>query len=308
MAVEDINDVAALSEILASIAADAKTAAAIGARGRAFALDLQREIAFPQELESILVAAASRRTVAIARSAADQGVHTASQRFRLTALAVAAVAAASVRSSARGTSDVPARVDDVAAAREALSAVARAAANGRPDLKSAVLAIEAEIAVAIAENERSETPAARDPLFRLHGRQWALRPGDLGRLVPLRNPDVRVLAFDHAVAQFVGATTIADLPPRPRRGPGFLVAYAGGNAPPRQPLVIDARSARILELSDGTRTASQIVGALNGGRPTKDGLHWIEALFVRGLISLRGESREAVPAARRAGASATPRR
>jgi hypothetical protein len=302
MALEDVNDVTALSAVLADIVADPKTAAAIGARGRAFALALQRDIAFPQQLESILTAAAARRTVAMARGVADQPVNAGSARFRL-----ATLAADGVRSSTTGASDVPPSIDDVTDARKVLAAVMRAAANGRRDLKGAVRAIEAEIAVAMAENERCETEPVRGPLFRLRSSHWALRPGELARLVPVRDPAARVLAFDHDVAQFIGATSIADLPAHARPGPSFLVAFAGGVAP-REPLVIDARSARMLQLCDGTRTAAQIVRALNGSGPAKDDLGWIESLFVHGLISLGDQSRKAPPVRRHPDASARPRR
>ncbi len=61
VAIEDVNDIAALSARLAAILQDPAPAAAVGARGRKFALDLQREVNFPQTLERVLAAAAGRK-------------------------------------------------------------------------------------------------------------------------------------------------------------------------------------------------------------------------------------------------------
>jgi hypothetical protein len=54
-------------------------------------------------------------------------------------------------------------------------------------------------------------------------------------------------------------------------------------------LVVDGRTARILELSDGTRTAAEILGQLDDEHagPRENELGWIEYLFLHGLISLQ---------------------
>ena len=52
------------------------------------------------------------------------------------------------------------------------------------------------------------------------------------------------------------------------------------------PLLVDGLTARALELSDGTRTAAEIVEALDrefDSGATEDTLGWIEKLFLRGL-------------------------
>src|SRR6266446_427497 len=56
------------------------------------------------------------------------------------------------------------------------------------------------------------------------------------------------------------------------------------------PLAVDRATARILTLSDGTRSASEIIGELNRERDlSRDGIgfKWIEYLFAHGLMSLR---------------------
>jgi glycosyltransferase involved in cell wall biosynthesis len=57
IAIEDVNDVEVLSKALAAIVRNPRAATAIGARGRAFALALQRDMMFPQNLERTLEAA-----------------------------------------------------------------------------------------------------------------------------------------------------------------------------------------------------------------------------------------------------------
>jgi hypothetical protein len=54
-------------------------------------------------------------------------------------------------------------------------------------------------------------------------------------------------------------------------------------------LLVDAITARILALSDGTRTSAELDAELNGAEGpvmAGDNLAWIEDLFVRGLVSL----------------------
>jgi hypothetical protein len=69
------------------------------------------------------------------------------------------------------------------------------------------------------------------------------------------------------------------------------VAFGRSGGLARDPLLVDEVTAQILRLSDGTRTASDIVRRLNGeaGASAADNLAWIEGLFVRGLISLTDE-------------------
>jgi hypothetical protein len=64
-----------------------------------------------------------------------------------------------------------------------------------------------------------------------------------------------------------------------------MVAFARSNGEGRDPLVIDRITACILELSDGTRTAAEIVRQLN--HEGVDGnLDWITNLFICGLVQL----------------------
>ena len=72
IAVKDVNDADALSRQLAAIAQNPEPSIAVGARGRKFALELQNSVSFPEPIELVLEAAASRRQVPSAlRAAAD---------------------------------------------------------------------------------------------------------------------------------------------------------------------------------------------------------------------------------------------
>ena len=74
---------------LAAIARDPGPAAAVGARGRAFARDLQRDATFPQTLEHILATAAARQRVGAATSRTSAATAAAADAcdFPLTRLA-----------------------------------------------------------------------------------------------------------------------------------------------------------------------------------------------------------------------------
>lgn len=289
VAIEDVNDVEALSERLAAIVQDPKPAAAVGARGRRFARELQQEMPFAQMLERTLEAAASRRSLASMMHAADDSAaEPREDRFPLTRLAEAAIGDATGN---RSTGDAAARpAIDLARARAVLATVKRRVADGAANLALLAPAIEIEIAIAAVENDTASTRAeAHDPLFRLHMRRWAMAEGDLAALVPQRDPRLRVLEFDYDVAGFMGARTIADLPasPAPRRS--YIVAFSSPDGEGRNPLVVDGTTAHILQLSDGTRTASDIAQELDrraGGSIDSTSLAWIEGLLVHGLISL----------------------
>jgi hypothetical protein len=67
------------------------------------------------------------------------------------------------------------------------------------------------------------------------------------------------------------------------------VAFRRFDGTPRDPLLVDGLTARILMLSDGTRTAAEIAAELTaneGISVVASHLGWVENLFVQGLISL----------------------
>jgi hypothetical protein len=172
----------------------------------------------------------------------------------------------------------------LAQAREVLADAERGIAEGDASLRSVASAIRLEIA--IAEAEESEGSGERsDPLFRLHTKRWALGEGDLAGLVPVRDPRVRTMTVD-----------ISELDGRPRTKrrslqgpqPRHVVAFASVNGERREPLFISDQTARILALSDGTRTALEIAGEVGNGHANGNPkLEQIEELFLSGLLSLR---------------------
>ena len=93
VAIEDVNDVAGLSAWLAAIVIDPGPTAAVGARGCAFARNLQSDFAFPNRLEHLLEAAASGQRASIACDPADGVMETdENPRFCLTQMAAAEIA------------------------------------------------------------------------------------------------------------------------------------------------------------------------------------------------------------------------
>jgi glycosyltransferase involved in cell wall biosynthesis len=223
LAIEDVNDGDALSEALAAIVRNPRTARAIGTRGRQFALELQRDISFPQTLERTLEAAAARQKIPhMARSLTLGGATpVAENRFPLTQLVAAAIGHPFGNRDENDASIPAGRPIELVSAGRVLDAVERSIADGRAALGPLAAAVRIELAVAAAEDdgEQSDLPAASDPLFRLCSRQWAIPEDGLAGLAPVRDPQLRILEFDHDVADFLGARIAADLPAVTRPGP-----------------------------------------------------------------------------------------
>ena len=177
---------------------------------------------------------------------------------------------------------------DLSRARAVLSAAESALAGGDTSQRCVAAAIRFEIAIAEAEASEVARPAqARDPLFRLRSRRWALADGDLSALVPVRDPQLRLLTVD--VTALVEDAIVPNGPamqvPPSRR----VAAFAAGDRERRDPLFISEGTARILELSDGTRTAQEIAAQIapeNRRAGLRHALRSIEELFVAGLLSL----------------------
>jgi glycosyltransferase involved in cell wall biosynthesis len=293
VAIEDVNDVEALSAALAAIVRDPQPAAAVGARGRRFARDLQQDMPFAQTLERILAAAAARKHVAsIAPQSADEAAGDLGEdRFPLTRLAQAAINQQAASGHLGDAAPQP--TIDLALAREILATLQRRIADGETHLAPFVPGVEIEIAIAAAESEAAPPNEAEppDPLFRLRTRRWAMADDDLAGLVPLRDPRLRVLDFDYDVADYMKVRTVADLPASLSWRRSHMVAFACSEGDRRNPLMVDGTTAHILKLSDGTRTAGEVAKELRhpaGPSAIVNNLKWTEGLFVQGLILLQG--------------------
>jgi glycosyltransferase involved in cell wall biosynthesis len=186
---------------------------------------------------------------------------------------------------------------DLPWARQLLVAIEQRIAGGREELSGLIAAVQVEIAIAAAERDADATSFGEqgDPLFRLRIVRWGMAKDDLAGLVCVRDPRSRVLAFDFDVTELMSVRNTDDLAASPTSRRSYLVAFGrcagvgadGGGR--RDPLAVDSATARILELSDGTRSASEIVRELNrDGKLLGDGIgfKWIERLFGHGLISL----------------------
>lgn len=280
VAIADVQDVSALSERLSAIARDPEPIAAVAARGRAFARALQPDAAACGRLEQLLKTAVRRR--APGRRGQDAiDVHQEDPRFPITQLAghrleVLAAGPAS-----------PSQPIDLPHARTVLQAAEAGLAEGDTSLHPVTAAIRLEIA--IAEAEDADAPGAMqtpDPLFRFRCRRWALGEDDLADLRPVRDPQLRLLTVDVAAL----ADGDADEANGPLQRSRHVAAFARTNEQSREPLFISEATARILDLSDGTRTAREIaaqIAPVGRARGTERVLRGIEELFVAGLLWLK---------------------
>jgi hypothetical protein len=296
VAIEDVNDIDAMSAALAHIAIEPGPAAAVGARGREFARSMQENVQFPLTLEKILESVARRRAPPKNRLPEDSAVGARNSRFMLTELVANAIEAST---RAIGARCPPEKADfNLARAREVMTAVERGIADGRASFRPFAPPVRLEIAIAEAESEadRAIAEESDDPLFRLSVGRWAMLKSDLPGLVPVRDRGFRVIEFDHDISQYRNVDSLDDLPTAPLAGPSYILAFGYSDSREQDPLLVDARTVRILELSDGRRTALAIAKQLRRECRTSrlgDLLECIERLFVSGLLGLR-----ATPAAR----------
>ncbi len=290
VAIADVEDVDELSSRLAAIAADPIPAGAIGARGRTFARELQRDVAFPETLEHVLEAAAARRPAATTtRSSGPSSISSIEDQFPLTRLG---------RKMLRRRGEdrlIAGGVVDLPLARRTLTALRDQVATGRKDLASLAAAIEIEISVTEAETA-APTAISLDALFRVKMQRWGIGAGDIASMVPVRNPTLCLLQFAFDVAPFMGIDTVEALPPAPQPGPSYIAAFVRSDDQLRPPLAIDPVTARILQLSDGTRLATSIAQQLAEEDKQSDlevNIAWIEHLFVVGLLHLQEQHTDA---------------
>jgi glycosyltransferase involved in cell wall biosynthesis len=296
IAIPDVGDIDALSGQLAAMARDPDPAGPVGARGRAFALSLERNVDFPEQLERVLAAAADPGRLKTFITAKPNDAVVSTDRFPITRLAAAATASTAAAGSRAGQHQTA----ELAHARRVLARVKRAVANGKSELRALAQGVQVEIAIAGAEHEADAArgPALPDPLFRLDAVRWAVTDDEIASLVPVRDPRLRIVRFDFDVANFRRVRTVADLPVIAEAGPSFVVVFGRAAGERREPLLIDAFTAHVLELCDGTRTVGTIltVRCRRKDPQFEDDLHWIGQLFVHGLIQLQSKLRGIVKA------------
>jgi hypothetical protein len=258
---------------------------------------LQQDMDFPGALERILDAAASRQRVTLSLRASVEDAEEGAEvdRFPLTHLVAAAIGEVDEDRVAGGASAMPRRALDMATARMVLGALERGTHDGKTRLAPLVSAVKVEIAIAEVEGETGR-PTPADPLFRLRITRWAMDEQDLARLVPVRDPQLRVLAFEYDVSGLMTARSAAELPVRLKQRPSYLVAFRRNGDEQREPLLVDRATAQILDLCDGTKTVAQIAKQLDQQEAgaIDDNLRWIEGLFRRRLIQLEEPRRDPV--------------
>jgi glycosyltransferase involved in cell wall biosynthesis len=298
IAVEDVNDIDVLSETLATIARVPRIAMAIGDRGRKFAVELQRNMPSLRLLQGVLEAAARRKTMPAFAPSAVRGFasEVVDSRFPLTQLVVAATRGSITNQYLDETAIPLGQTINVASAGRVLAGFERGVGDGHMALQPLAAAVRIEIAIAAAEDDAGQALPAGDydPLLWPQSRLSA--EGGITELVLIRDPRLRIIEFDLDVSDFLGARTAADLPTGMTPSPSYIVAFARSNGKRRDALVIDAMTARILILSNGTRTAAKLVKELAQGADVSVEatiLERIENLIVCGMIRFRDEPIEA---------------
>jgi hypothetical protein len=255
---------------------------------------MQQNIPFPQALEQILAAAAARRPVAAARRKRNDDGVAEGHRFPLTKLALTLLADAGPGVNAGDQPLMPDQDIDIQGARKILEAIERAISRrGGKRLRPLLPPVQAEIAVARAEDDVEPMPAGgSDPLFRLRTKRWAVDDRDLLALIPVRDPRVRVIAFDFDVSAFMDIRTADKLLENPVPLPSYLVAFARSGAELREPLLVQAATVEFLECCDGTRSVAEIMGHSKrkwARLDTHKELKWIEEMLLSGLLWLQDE-------------------
>ena len=301
VAIEDVQDIETLGAKLAAITRDPEPIVSVAARGRAFARKAQADARDPDRLERLLKSAARRRLPSKrGRSAAGATTEAENPRFPITQLAARALEERSEIRSASEAQALPIGPIDLPQARDVLAAAERGIKSGDLSLRPVASAIRLEIAVAEAESASGAGHRTDDidPLFRLRTKRWAMADGDLAELVPVPDPQLRILTID--VSELVDGQTEPAQPAARTRCPRRVVAFAQMNGERREPLFISDATARILELSDGNRTAREIAAEIGSESQYGDGggLQQIEELFVSGLLRLHDGRIDRIESAR----------
>jgi glycosyltransferase involved in cell wall biosynthesis len=279
VAITDVNNIEGLAERLAAIIKNPAPAAVVGARGCAFARELQSGILFPQMLEQILTSATLRKRPRLRK---QEIIEEDAGHFPLTTIATAVLA----KQSGKPARPIAARID-LAHAQRILAKLERMKRDRPRSFQVLAAAVGVEVALAQAElkSASSRGDPDHDPLFRLRIDGWALEDGDFASLIPLRDPNLSILSFDFDVAPFRGVRTAKELPVALDHKPSYLAVFAGEHR--REPLLVDQATAHILNLCDGTRCVSQIVAPVAGSVRDPNHIRWIENMFACGLIGLR---------------------
>ena len=281
VAIEDVQDVQMLSAKLAAMVRDPAPIASVAARGRTFACMMQTDSCDLDWLEHLLESAVHGRL-----PAGDPTRNAEDPRFPITQLAASALGQR--QGIGEATRSSPGGPVDLSRARKVLTAAEKCLAGGETAFRPALSAIKLEIAIAEAEDDmNSLRPTTElDPLFRFRAKRWALSNDDLAGLVPLRDPQIRMITFDASELmdnQTEAGSRAVDVP-RLRH----VVAFARGSGERREPVFIGHELATILELSDGKRTALEIAEqvGVDNENVTKKVLKQIENMFVAGLLWL----------------------
>jgi glycosyltransferase involved in cell wall biosynthesis len=291
VAIEDVQDIEALSARLAAIVNDPEPIASVAARGRAFARTAQADASDPNGVERLLKSASRRRAPPKrARLIAGAAADAEDPRFPVTQLAAQVLR----ERNEAGDADEPAqssRPIDLPYARKVLASAERGVRGGDSSLRAVASAISLEIAIAEAESTAAAASPAEnvDPMFRLRTKRWAMVDGVFSGLVPIRDPQLRMMTFD--VSDLRDGESEPGSPAARTPRPRHIVAFAQANGGERRgPLFVSEQTARILELSDGTRTVLEIATETGKGTHRADrrrALQQIEELFVSGLLWLR---------------------
>jgi glycosyltransferase involved in cell wall biosynthesis len=281
VAIADVKDIVQLSAALAGIVREPHLAAMVGARGWRLASRIQDEIAFPERLEAILEAAAAREQY-VARSVGNRVG--AREHFPLTYLAAAALA--DLRGADASLANAHNKRDELAFARRIQAELERAIAEGAGGVRSHAQAVEVEIAIATAEG--SDITPAREESAGPHPSPWVLREEDFDELIALRASHLKILRFDFDAGAFRNVASLSELPATVGPGPSYLAVLCSGED--RCPFLVDHYTARICELSDGTKTVRQIIRRLEqelGADQRLDHRAWMEDLVLSGLLRLQ---------------------
>jgi glycosyltransferase involved in cell wall biosynthesis len=299
VAIPDVRDTAALSRRLAAVVRDPVPIAAVAARGQSFARALQADANACDRLEHLLKTAARRRSPSKkGRSPAGAPGSAANPGFATTVDAARRLEKASASQVEDQTKASPSNPMDLPQARNVLAAVEQAIIAGDSKLQHVAAAIRLEIAIAELENDTGGGSTEElDSLFRLRTKRWAVVDNDLPGLVPVRDPRLRMMAFD--ASELVDSRAKRGNPAGPRQR--HLVAFVQVNGIRRDSFFVGEGTARVLQLSDGTRTALEIARDIEARNPDGvggRGLQHIEELFVAGLLWLQDERINPAEAAR----------
>lgn len=287
IAVKDVNDIEELTNRLRPLAMSSATSnSIIGCRGRAYALDMERQsIQRTVIVDRIIpgIVARQERSPAIAEA-------TARQTPSLSELAVAALPEDIKRACLIDNFD-PHDPNCLRAIIERLDSRPSRSGENVPQCYEAIaldLTLREFLDTLTRKENLSNSESALDSIFRLSEHAAGIDPWSSEKLAPYRRDNTLIKRFSYDVNAMLRAIGRGHFPEHIEKKETWVIFAADVHKPQPVVLVADRRSVEVLELCDGTRAVSPLsIEVADSDRPNDFVQEVIKKYFEVGVLGFR---------------------